>query len=209
MESSPFSGPSRSQRVRDGDRAVLAAALDEHRTRLLRLVTLRLDGRLSGRVSPDDVLQEAFLNASQRHAHVEGDSEAELFVWLRLIVLQTIADVHRRHLTAKKRGVGREIATPADGGAGDALAAHLLGSMTSPSGALRREETAERVRTAIGQLSETDREMLALRHFEELSNQEVAAILSIEEKAASIRYFRALRRLRAVLEEAGVEATAF
>src|SRR5262249_1306254 len=99
---------SRSERIRRGDRGILAEGLGQYRPRLLRTVLFRLDPVIGGGLRPEDVLQEAFLNGQQRHRHVEGDTEAELFVWLRMIVLQTIADIPRRHLSAQKRDAGRE-----------------------------------------------------------------------------------------------------
>jgi len=191
------------ERVRGGDAEALASAFDAQRARLKTIVGFRMDARLAGRVDPDDVLQEAFLNASKRAAHVEGDTDDSLFVWLRLITIQTLADVYRRHLGAQKRDAGREMTKqPAETGTTSlSLAAGLLGHLTSPTRALRRVERAEQLVAALDRLSDTDREVIALRHFEELTNQEVAAILGIEQKAASIRYVRALRRLKDVLAD--------
>jgi RNA polymerase sigma-70 factor (ECF subfamily) len=189
--------------VRAGDADALAEAFQEYRPRLLRTVRFRLDVRLVGRIDPDDVLQEAYVDATQRHGHVEGSTESSLFVWLRLIVLQTLTDVHRQHLGAQKRDAGREVAmhraAPPDA-TSVSLARCLLGSVTSPSQAFARAEVADRLRTALDQMDAIDREVLALRHFEELANHEVAEVLGIEQKAASIRYVRALRRLKGILD---------
>jgi RNA polymerase sigma-70 factor (ECF subfamily) len=196
-------------RVRLGDRDALAAAFAEHRPRLLRSATLRMDPRLAARVSPEDVLQEAYVSAAQRCSHVEGDSEAALFLWLRLVTLQTLIDLHRRHVGTQARSVEREAGRPtaADSGATVNWGIGLPGSVTSPTEVMRRGERSERLRGAIDGLSALDREILLLRHFEELSNQEVATVLKIEQKAASIRYFRALTRLRKVLEGLGNDST--
>ncbi len=190
------------ERVRRGDVAALAEAFESHDRRLRATIVFRLDPRLNGRVDAGDILQEAYLNAFKRCAHVEGDTAKALFMWLRLIVIQTIADVHRRHLGAAMRDAGRE--QPIGGGwPGDhtslSMAARLTGHLTSPTGALRRVELSEQLQSALGQMNDLDREVLALRHFEELTNQEVSDVLGIEEKAASIRYIRALRRLKEVL----------
>ncbi len=208
MESEPHTEPHATQdridRVRAGDAEALAAAFAEYRPRLLKTAHFRLDPRLAGRIDPDDILQEAYLSAAQRCSHVEGQTEQSLFIWLRLIVAQTLADLHRRHLGARKRDAGREVA----GRMGDAatsttmpMARCLLASVTSPLTALRRAEVAERLRAALDRMDPIDREVLALRHFEELANHEIAEVLGIQQKAASIRYVRALRRLKDILDE--------
>ena len=189
--------------IRAGDTAALAAAFDEYRPRLSKTVSFRLDTRLTGRVDPDDVLQEAYLNAAQRCQHVEGETEQSLFIWLHLIVAQTMVEIHRRHLGAQMRDAGREIAMhrrSSTESTTQSLAHCLLASITSPSGALQRNEVSERLHHALELMDEIDREVLALRHFEELTNQEIAELLGIEQKAASIRYIRALRRLKGILE---------
>lgn len=202
----PTDSGSRIERVRAGDTDALTSAFEDCRGRLLRTVKFRMDSRLVHRVDPDDVLQEAYLSAAQRHQHVEGSSDASLFIWLRLIVLQTLAELHRHHLGVQKRDAARDVPMhPGRPGGGDltsvSLARHLVGSVTSPSQALGRVELSERLRAALEQMDPIDREVLALRHFEELANQEVAEALGIEQKAASIRYVRALRRLKTILED--------
>lgn len=123
------------------------------------------------------------------------------FVWMRLIVLQTIIDVHRRHLGAKMRDAFREVPIEGDRSrdTSQAIARQLLGGLTSPSEALMRAETARKLEAAIEGMEPIDREILALRHFEELTNSEVAQVLGIQVKAASIRYIRALKRLKELL----------
>ncbi len=195
---------SRIERVRAGDTQALVAAFDEYRPRLARITFFRLDQRLAGRLDPDDVLQEAYISAAQRCAHVEGDTESALFIWLRLIVIQTLAEMHRRHLGAQKRDAGREIALhqrlPCESTC-LSMTRHLVASVTSPSLAMRRSEFTEQLHRALDQMDPVDREVLAMRHFEELTNQEIAEALGIQQKAASIRYVRALRRLKAILDE--------
>src|SRR5437868_14897312 len=151
----------RISRVRCGDLTALAEAFEEYRPRLLRTVRFRLDPRLVGRVDPEDVLQEAYVSALQRYAHVEGTTESSLFIWLRLIVLQTLTDIHRSHLGTQKRDAGREVAMRHAGADGTSvsMARCLLGSMTSPTQALQRVERAERLRSALQQMDEIDREV--------------------------------------------------
>ncbi len=156
---------------------------------------------MSGRVDPDDVLQEAYLAASKRLEHYGKDGFSSPFLWLRLIVQQTLIDVHRRHLTTQGRDAGRE--SPIFGrhpqATSASLAICLVGGWTSPSQAAVRVELVDQVQAAIGTMSTTDQEILALRHFEELTNSEAAEALEIEPKAASIRYVRAILRLKEVL----------
>lgn len=185
------------------DESVLAGFFDEHRERLWRTVNFRLDRKLVGRVDPDDVLQEAYLAAAQRLHHFEGDTATSLFIWLRLIVNQTMVDVHRRHLGAQMRDADREISIDGrhykNAATSMSITFHLLGQLTSPSQAAVRAELTQLVEEALEAMDPIDREVLALRHFEELSNSEVAAALDIQQKAASIRYVRAVKRLKSVL----------
>ncbi len=189
-------------RLIDGDREVLAELFSQHYQRLWKMVSFRLAARLSGRIDADDVLQEAYLEAEKRLPHYKIDTTMSPFVWLRFVVAQTLIDVHRRHLGAQMRDAGREVslhrqrypqATSAS------LAARLLGQMTSPSQAAMRSELADQLETAIANMNEIDQEVLALRHFEELTNSEVAEVLDLTQKAASIRYVRAIARLKDVL----------
>lgn len=195
-----------------GDEQALAEAFAAHTPRLERAVVFRLDPRLKSRVDANDVLQEAYLQASTRLAHFASQRESDAqqgraplgpFLWLRLIVNQTLIDVHRRHLGAQQRDAGREV-NWRKAGAGTAtsvsLANCLLGHLTSPSQAAMREELSEKLRDAVGTMSELDQEVIALRHFEQLNNGEVAQALGIEVKAASIRYVRAIKRLKQVLD---------
>jgi RNA polymerase sigma-70 factor (ECF subfamily) len=189
-------------RLRRQDGQALAELFARHRERLWRLLSFRLSPRLYGRVDVDDVLQEAYLAAAARLPHFLNSPSGSFFVWLRLVVLQTLADIHRQHLGAQIRDVRREIslqAAPWMHGTSASLAAQLAGGLTSPSQAAIRAEMADRLEAALEAMNAIDREVLALRHFEELSNQETAEVLNIEPKAASIRYVRALKRLKEIL----------
>jgi RNA polymerase sigma-70 factor (ECF subfamily) len=196
-------------RVLYGDKAALAQVFDLYRLRLRRIVNFRLDRRVYGRVDPDDVLQEAYLNAQLRMKSLIQDRADTLFIWLRKILNQTLCDVHRRHLGTQKRTAKRDVSI--HGGwstesTSVALAIHLVGSLTSPSQAALRAETAAQIVAALATMSPIDREILALRHFEELSNTEVADVLGMTTQAASMRYVRALTRLRDVLPAPAIPA---
>ncbi len=191
-------------RVLRGDEVALATLFSFYRERLWRIVSFRLDRRLHGRVDADDILQEAYLNAAQRIRHIVADNPRTFFVWLRMVVSQTVIDVHRRHLKSQLRDASRDRSI--FGGWGSAttshsLSVHLLGHLTSPSQAVLRAELSEQIDVVLASMSDLDREVLALRHFEELTNAETAEVLELTEQAASIRYIRAITRLRAVLEK--------
>ncbi|MBL9079013.1 MAG: sigma-70 family RNA polymerase sigma factor [Planctomycetes bacterium] len=183
------------QRLRAGDDSVLATLLERHRERLVRMVQFRLDPRLVGRFDPEDLVQEAYIEAGKRLGAFRGDSKPFL-VWIRLITQQTMIDVHRRHVGAAMRNAGREIKPPASG----TMSRFFVASVTSPSNAAIRDELRQRVEQALDSMEEIDREVLLLRHFEELTNKEAAAVLGIQENAASNRYVRALGRLKGLLE---------
>jgi len=191
-------------RLKEGDDGALATLFARHRDRLLRMVEFRLDARLRGRVEAEDVLQEAYLDAAKRMHHFGQDTSASFFIWLRMVATQTLIDIHRRHLGAQMRDAAREMGprrASFSQTTSFSLASGLLGRFTSPTLAARRAEMAEQLRAALEDMDPIDREVLALRHFEELTNSEVAEELGIQQKAASIRYVRALRRLRDLIGE--------
>ena len=190
------------QRLRAGDEQALAEAFSQHWDRLWRLVKFRLDRRLWARVDAEDVVQEAYLNAAQRLEHVFDESAASVFLWLRLIVMQTLINVHRRHLGTQGRDAHREVAIRgwnAPQTTTTSLVAQLVGNATSPSQIAMRRETSDQLEQILEGLDPIDREVLALRHFEELTNNEVAQVLGIGPKAASMRYVRAVSRLKEIL----------
>jgi len=190
-------------RIVHGDKGALAELFGLYRDRLRRVVNFRLDRRIYGRVDADDVLQEAYLNAEQRINWLLSDHPPSIFIWLRQIVNQTLVDVHRRHLGAKKRSAKRDVSIHGrrpGNSTSASLAFHLLGQLTSPSQAALRSEQAQQIDAALAEMSEVDREMLALRHFEELTNSEAAQVLGMSAQAASMRYVRAIGRLRHVLK---------
>ncbi len=190
-------------RLEAEDTKALAEIFATFQDRLWRMIDLRLDGRLAGRVSPSDVVQDTYLEAAKRLKHFLDKPDMPFFVWLRIVANQRLIEIHRQHLGAKMRDAGMEISLTqgAYASASSAcLAARLAGPMTSPSMAAMRLEALARLEAALGELDPIDREVLALRHFEELSNNEVAEVLGIQKAAASKRYVRALERLKTALE---------
>jgi RNA polymerase sigma-70 factor (ECF subfamily) len=181
----------------------LASLFSLHEDRLRRWLNLRVDPRLRGRVSPSDIVQEVYLAAEHRLDHFRNRPEIPFSVWVRLIAGQRLVDIHRRHLGAEARNAAREVPNNWGGPTTSAtnIAAGLAGDLTSPSQAAIRNEVQEQLARAIEAMSPIDREVLALRHFDELSNDEVALLLSIPKGTASKRYVRALDRLRSILAE--------
>jgi RNA polymerase sigma-70 factor (ECF subfamily) len=189
-----------------GDRQAWGQLLEKHRDRLRRMIALRLDLRLQGRVDPSDVIQEGYLAASRRFPDYTKDPAMPFFLWLRFLVGQELQEQHRRHLGAQARDAGREVsiyrgAMPETTSA--ALAAQLMGKMTSPSLAAVRAERKIRLQEALNSMDPIDREVLVLRHYEQLSNGEAALVLGLDKSAASKRYARALVRLKEILTQMG------
>jgi RNA polymerase sigma-70 factor (ECF subfamily) len=190
------------RRLAAGDRQALAELFARYRDRLRHMVKLRLDRRLQGRIDPSDVLQEAYLDVAQRAAEYAARPTMPFFLWLRWLTGQRLLMLHRQHLGTKMRDAGQEVslyrgALPQASSV--SLAAQLLGRMTSPSLAAVRAEMQLQLQEALNSMDPIDREVLTLRHFEELSNGETAAVLGIGKAAASNRYVRALKRLKEVL----------
>jgi RNA polymerase sigma-70 factor, ECF subfamily len=194
-------------RAAQGDRQALDRLFDLYRSRLKKMVRLRLNRRLQGRVDDSDILQDAYLEAARRLPDYLQDPRAPFFLWLRRIAGDKLLEVHRTHLATEMRDVNREIslhrgALPAANSV--SLAAQLLGRLTSPSQAAIKAEMRIKLQEALNRLEPLDREVLALRHFEQLTNMEAAQELDLDPSAASKRYVRALARLQKTLRELGL-----
>jgi RNA polymerase sigma-70 factor (ECF subfamily) len=166
------------------------------------MVRIRLDHRLQGRIDPSDVLQDAYLEVSRCLSEYLRDPALPFFLWLRLLTGRKLQMLHRHHLGTQGRDAGREVALyrgalPQASSA--SLAAQLLGRQSTPSQAAMRAELQLRIQEALNRMDPLDREILALRHFEQLSNTEAARTLEIAESTASNRFVRALRRLKQIL----------
>lgn len=193
-----------------GDAEGLNQLFSRHRERLRRMVQFRIARQLRGRIDASDVLQEAFLEASTRLRDYLREPSMPFFLWLRFITRQKLAALHRHHLGVKARDPRKEVAIY-DGAlpeaTSEALAAQLLGHSSTPSEAAVRAEMQVRLQEALNCLDPLEREVLALRHFERLSNAETARELDIGESAASKRYIRALMRLKGILVHLGIDSS--
>lgn len=189
--------------AREGDQNALGQLLLSNSDRLTRVVGFRLDRRLRGRVDPSDIVQDAFVDATIRFQEFAAEQPMPFFLWLRFLTLQKLSETHRRHLGVKARDAGRDVslyAGPLPQATSAVLAAQLLGKHSTPSQAAMRAEIKLQLESALNEMDNIDREVVALRHFEQLTNTEAAAVLGITESAASNRYVRALKRLRIILE---------
>jgi RNA polymerase sigma-70 factor, ECF subfamily len=185
-----------------GHRQSTTDLFNRYHDRLLRMVRLRMDQRLRGRVDSEDIVQEAYLDAAQRLEQYAVDRPMSFFLWLRFLAAQKLIDAQRHHLGTEKRDAGREVSLyrgPMPEASSASLAAQLLGRLTSPSLAAIRAETQIKVQEVLNTMDAIDREVLVLRHFEHLGNNEAAELLGISPAAASKRYITALKRLKAIL----------
>jgi len=185
-----------------GDARSLQELFGRYQGRLKRMVTLRLDPRVQRRIDASDIVQEAYLEVSQKLDDYLRNPKLPFHLWLRLVTGQKLALAHRQHLGVKARDASREISLhggtyPAASSA--ALAARLMGKLTTPSQAALKAELRLRIQAALNSMDAIDREVLTLRHFEQLTNAETAMVLGIKEPAACNRYVRALERLRGIL----------
>jgi len=185
-----------------GNQQAATAVFMRFHDRLLRMVRLRMDHRLRGRVDSEDIIQETYLDAVKRLQDYVAKPQASFFLWLRFLAAQKLIDAQRYHLGTEKRDAGREVSLyrgPMPEASSASLAAQLLGRLTSPSLAAIRAETQIKVQEVLNSMDRMDREVLVLRHFEHLTNGETAELLGISSAAASKRYITALKRLRAIL----------
>jgi RNA polymerase sigma-70 factor (ECF subfamily) len=192
-----------------GDPAALNELLDRHRAHLRRLVQLRLDRALARRVDASDVVQDVLLEANQRLKEYLADPRLPFPVWLRQLAQDRIIEMHRQHRGAQRRSLDREQALAAPAYADQSsfdLARQLADHELTPAAANIRRELEQRFLTALDQLEQEDREIIWLRHFEQMGNTEAAEALGLSPPAAGMRHLRALRRLRMILGETPSQA---
>jgi RNA polymerase sigma-70 factor (ECF subfamily) len=190
------------ERAAAGEEEATRKLAEEFQERLHKMIRLRMDARLKGRVDSDDILQEIWIEATRRLPDYVAEPPMSFYLWLRSLAAQKLTDAMRHHLGVQKRDAGRDVSLHRGGlpeATSVSLAAQLLGRLTSPSNAAIRAETQLKVQEVLNEMDPVDREVLVLRHFEHLSNAETAELLDIRKSAASKRYIQALRRLKAVL----------
>jgi RNA polymerase sigma-70 factor, ECF subfamily len=189
-------------RAATGDHEAWGSLLEPHRRRLHAMVALRLDRRLQGRLDASDVVQDALLEASLQLADYAREPRLPFYLWLRAITAQRLIALYRHHLGVQARDAAREVSIYQGAfpqASSTALAARLLGHEPRPSEEMQKAEECLLLQAALNRMDPLDREVLALRHFEELSNSEAAQVLKLRESAASKRYVRALQKLRQIL----------
>jgi RNA polymerase sigma-70 factor (ECF subfamily) len=202
MDHTPSDATNLIEQLRGGDRRALAALFDRYRDQLGRMIDLRMDPRLRARLDASDVLQEAFLDLASDLDSYLADPKLPPLLWLRLHVGRRLTTLHRQHLGAYMRSAGLEVSLYRDAlpeASSAALASMLLGRHTSPTQAAQRAERLLRVQEALNSLDPIDREVLALRHFEQLGRAEAAQVLGISKETGAKRYVRALKRLKGAL----------
>ena len=185
--------------LKTGDRSALGTLWDFYRPRLKRMVHVHLDSRLAARVDASDVVQDTYLDAQKKLPSYLEDPKVAFYVWLRVLAHDRLAKIHRQHLGTQCRAADREVQLPADASA--VLASQIAAHGPSPSQSLREGELIDKIQRALHQLPPDDREIVLMRHFEEMTNGEVAQALGLTNSAATMRYGRALLHLKKLLTE--------
>ena len=190
--------------AKDGDESAVNQLMDRHRNSLRQLVRMRLDQKIQRRVDVSDVVQDVLVEANRRLTTYLTNPVMPFHLWLRQIARDRIIDAHRRHRVSARRSVDREQPVVAPRGY-DQSSIELLGMLgdqrLTPAAAVLQQEMARKVEQAITRLDEKDCEIIVMRHYEHLSNQEIAQALELTEPAASMRYLRAVRRLKSLLQD--------
>lgn len=193
------------RQARRGDAAAVDQLLASHRESIRRMIGLRLDPAIAPRADASDIVQEVLLEASQRLRDYLRNPGMPFHLWLRHLARDHVIDAHRRHRLAQRRSVDREqslVPARPDSPELDVMA-QIRDPEPTPASAVLRQELEKHFQNLIARMEEGDREIILMRHFEHLTNQEAAMTLGLSEAAASMRHLRALRRLRAMLAGGG------
>jgi RNA polymerase sigma-70 factor (ECF subfamily) len=194
--------------AKQGDEQAIDLLLDRHRDSLRKMIGMRLDQKIMRRVDVSDVVQDVLVEANRRLQDYLKDPVMGFHLWIRQIAKDRIIDAHRRHRVSAKRSIDREQPMTAPGPVDQStieLAAQLSDPELTPAAAATQRELALQIQNSISKLGEKDREIILMRHYEQLSNQDIAASLNLSEPAASMRYLRALKKLRRVIDEETAE----
>ena len=189
--------------AQEGDSDAVNRLLEKHRVPIRRLVELRLDRKVQRRVDVSDVVQDVMIEASGRLEKYLADPQMAFHLWLRQIAWDRIIDTYRRHRQSAKRNMDREQPMTSAASPDQStleLAIQICDPALTPAAAATQREIAIKVESAIEKLNDQDREIILMRHYEHLSNLDIAEVLGINPPAASMRYLRAVRRLREVLQ---------
>src|SRR6516162_5986240 len=192
--------------ARQGEAGAVDRLLTAHREPLRRMIGLRLDPALAARLDPSDIVQDVLLEAHRRLSDYLRDPVMPFHLWLRHIAKDHVIDAHRRHRVAQRRSLDRErpiVPAALNDHSSYELAGQLLDPERTPASEAVRRELQRRLDAAVAELNEQDREVILMRHAEQLSNQDVATALGLSEAAAAMRYLRAVRRLREALLPGG------
>ena len=187
-----------------GDESAVNQLMERYRNSLRQLVRIRLDKKIQRRVGVSDVVQDVLVEANRRFQRYLDNPVMPFHLWLRQIARDRIIDAHRRHRCSARRSVDREQAMfspPGHDQSSLQLASILKDARLTPAAVAIQNEMARRVEQSLTELEEKDCEIIVMRHYEMLTNQEVAAVLDLTEPAASMRYLRAIRRLKSVFEQ--------
>lgn len=190
--------------AKGGDDSAVNQLMDRHRNSLRQLVRMRMDQKIQRRVDVSDVVQDVLVEANRRLQRYMDNPIMPFHLWLRQIARDRIIDAHRRHRVSARRSVDREQRiTSAPHGCDESsmqLASVLGDQQLTPAAAAIQKEIAGRIEIAITKMDEKDSEIVIMRHYEMLTNQEIAAALELTEPAASMRYLRAIRKLKSLLQ---------
>ena len=189
--------------VRGGQAVAVEELMDRHRNSLRRMIQLRLDQRLMQRMDVSDVIQDVLIEANRRLSDYLKNPVIPFHLWIRQIAKDRIIDAHRRHRVSAKRSIDREQPQPGKGPFDQStieLANQFRDQALTPAAAATQRELASQIESAVQMLRDNDREIILMRHYEQLDNQEIAQSLGLTEPAASMRYLRALKRLREIIE---------
>ena len=195
-------------RVRGGDAAAVNGLLERHRAAIRRMIDQRMDRVIERRVDASDIVQDVMIEANRRLGDYLANPTMPFRLWLRHMARDRLIDAHRRHRVAASRSLDREVPLimPGDGGHSQVdFMGQIADRELTPAAAATWHELERRFASAVELLDETDRQIVLLKHFEHLSTAEAAEVIGLSKPAAGMRYLRAMRRLRVLLEGDEVE----